>query len=133
MSIYNYKNGLGHVGSYGVSGIPYLTSSLAVPASSGDPLEISFDTVSKFIIITNTLPGSATNVPLRFGFSVNGIQGTNYAVLNNNETFEAELRVTSVFLISDSTSACSASVVAGLTGIEAKELPNNWSGSSGVG
>jgi hypothetical protein len=133
MSIYNYKNGLGHVGSYEVSGIPYLTSSLTVPASSGDPLEISFDTVSKFIIITNTLPGSATNVPLRFGFSANGIQGTNYAVLNNKETFEADLRVTSVFLISDSISACSASVIAGLTGIEAKELPNNWSGSSGVG
>ena len=133
MSIYNYKMGAGHVGSYQVSGIPYLTSSLTVPANSSTPLEISFDKVSKFVIITNTLPGSATNVPLRFGFSENGVQGTNYAILNNGETFEADLRVVRLYLLSDSTLPCSASVVAGLTGVEAKELRNNWSGSLGVG
>lgn len=125
--------GAGHVGSYQVSGIPYLTSSLTVPANSSTPLEISFDKVSKFVIITNTLPGSATNVPLRFGFSENGVQGTNYAILNNGETFEADLRVVRLYLLSDSTLPCSASVVAGLTGVEAKELRNNWSGSLGVG
>ena len=133
MSIYNYRVGLGHVGSYEVSGIPYLTSSLDIPANTSEPLEISFDTVSKFVVITNTLPAGAANVPLRFGFSANGVKGTNYAVLNNNETFEGEFRVTRIYLLSDSTLPCSASIVAGLTGIEAKELLNNWSGSAGVG
>jgi hypothetical protein len=108
-----------------------------VPVTGSDPLEISFDSVSRFVVITNTLPSSEPNVPLRFGFSVNGINGAennNYGILNNSESFEAEFKVTKVYLLSDSTTfECSASVIAGLTGIAASHLPNNWSGSAGVG
>ena len=68
-SNFKYTYGLGHVPSYQASAKPYLTSSLTVPALGEAPLEVSFDSVSKFIIITNTLAGSATNVPMRFGFS----------------------------------------------------------------
>lgn len=131
-----YKVGLSHVGSYQASARPYLTSSLAVPATTQTPIEISFETVTRFVIITNTLAGSATNVPLRFGFSANGVKGVennNYAILNNGESFEAEFKTTSVFLLSDSANECSASVVAGLTGIDHGLLPFNWSGSAGVG
>ena len=131
-----YHAGLYNVGSYQSSGRPYLTSSLTVPALGNDALQISFETVSRTITITNTLDGSATNVPLRFGFSQNGITGSydnNYAILNNGESFEAEFRVTSVFLLSDSANECSASVIAGLTGINNEHLVNNWSGSIGVG
>ncbi len=137
MSVLNkYEVGLGHVGSYQVSGRPFLTSSLQVPASSGTPVQVEFETVSRFVVVTNTLPGSATNVPLRFGFSANGVKGVennNYAVLNNSESFEGEFRVTSVYLLSDGVNECSASVVAGLTGISKRDLLNNWSGSVGVG
>ena len=56
-----HSPGLGNVGSYQMSARPYLTSSLSVPFSSATPLEISFDTVTSFVVITNTLPGSATN------------------------------------------------------------------------
>jgi len=135
-SNFKYTYGLGHVPSYQASAIPYLTSSLTVPALGDTPLEVSFDSVSKFVIITNTLAGSATNVPLRFGFSSNGVSGSvqnNYAILNNGETFEADYRVTSVFLLSDNTSECSASVVAGLTRISRSHLETNWTGSTGVG
>lgn len=136
-SSFIYTYGLGHVPSYQTSARPYLTASLNVPASGSDPLEISFDSVSRFVIITNTLPSSEPNIPLRFGFSVNGINGAinnNYGILNNSESFEAEFKVINVFLLSDSsTYECSASVIAGLTGIAATHLPNNWSGSSGVG
>lgn len=133
---YSYGTGLRNVGSYQVSARPYLTSSLNVPASGTTPKEVSFDSVTKFIIITNTLAGSATNVPLRFGFSANGVKGVennNYAILNNGETFEADFKVTSVYLMSDNASECSASIVAGLTGINQSHLANNWSGSAGVG
>lgn len=137
MSVLNkYEVGLGHVGSYQVSGRPFLTSSLQIPASSGTPVQVEFETVSRFVVVTNTLPGSAANVPLRFGFSANGVKGVennNYAVLNNSESFEGEFRVTSVYLLSDGASECSASVVAGLTGISKRDLLNNWSGSAGVG
>jgi hypothetical protein len=134
-SIY-HSPGLGNVGSYQMSARPYLTSSLAVPASGSTTLQVSFETVTSFVIITNTLAGSATNVPLRFGFSENGVKGlvnNNYGILNNGETFEADFRITSVFLMSDSVNECSASIIAGLTGIDKQRLVDNWSGSAGVG
>lgn len=137
MSSFQYTYGLGHVPSFQTSARPFLTASLSVPVTGSEPLEISFDSVSRFVVITNRIPSSEPNVPLRFGFSVNGINGAsnnNYGLLNNSESFEAEFKVTKVYLLSDSTtSECSASVIAGLTGIEATHLPNNWSGSSGVG
>lgn len=128
--------GLHDVPSYQMSARPFLSSSIEVPGNTSDPVHIRFDSVSKFVIITNTLPGEDANVPLRFGFSENGVKGTennNYAVLNNGESFEGEFRVTSVFLLSDTTLATSGSVVAGLTQIGADRLVTNWSGSSGVG
>lgn len=135
-SNFKYTYGLGHVPSYQASARPYLTSSLTVPALGNDPLAVSFESVSKFVIITNTLAGSATNVPLRFGFAANGVSGSaqnNYAILNNGESFEADFKVTSIFLLSDNSSECSASVIAGLTGINNSHLTTNWSGSTGVG
>ena len=136
MSFKHPKPGIGDVGSYEIAAIPYLTSSLAIPASSSDPLEIKFPGVTKFVIVTNTLPGSSANVPLRVGFSENGVKGTvhnNYLVLNNSESFEAGYRVSSLFLLSDSSSTTSGSVCAGITNIEPGKITNNWSGSSGVG
>jgi len=135
MSNFTYTYGLGHVPSFQTSARPYLSSSINIPANTEEPLEIRFDSVTKFIIVTNTLPGSESNVPLRFGFSANGVSGsnTNYAILNNGESFEADFKVTSVFLISDNANECSGSLIAGLTGIDRKHLDSNWSGSLGVG
>ena len=135
-SSFKYTVGLNHVGSYQTSARPYLTSSLTIPASGSAPLEISFESVSKFVVVTNTLGSSEVNVPLRFGFSANGVKGIgndNYAVLNNGESFEADFKVSKIYLMSDSASECSGSIIAGLTGIGASLLSNNWSGSLGVG
>lgn len=134
----NYmKPGLGHVGAYQASSIPFLSSSIDIPAFGADPVHIEFKRVSKFVIITNTLSGSSKNVPLRFGFSVDGVNGVvenNYGILNNGESFEADYRVTGVYLVSDTADLpCQASVLAGLTPIEASRLPNNWNGEWGVG
>ena len=73
---------------------------------------------------------------MRFGFSANGVKGVennNYGILNNGESFEAEFKVVSVYLLSDSVNNATASVIAGLTGIDNQRLVDNWSGSSGVG
>ena len=72
MSEFQYKAGLNNVGSYQVSGVPFLTGALTVPTSSGTPLEISFPTVTKYFEIINL--GS---VDIKVGFSSNGIKGTN--------------------------------------------------------
>ena len=136
MSLNWPQPGLGSVPEYQLSAQPFVTSSLEIPASGSDVKRVNFPCVTRFVVITNTLDGSAPNVPMRVGFSENGVKGitdTNYFILNNGESFEAEFRVVDVFLMSDTTLACSGSVVAGLTGIRADRLTGLWSGSLGVG
>jgi len=129
---YTVQPGIGSVGSYQMSGIPWASSSVA-PAFSADPLvptKIEFPLVTKFIVVKNTNPTSAN---LRVGFSANGIVTDNYFLLGKGESFEGSLRITELYLIGDGVSQVSASVIAGLTGIDANNLTNSWSGSAGVG
>jgi hypothetical protein len=127
---YTPQSGLGSVGSYQISSIPWVSSSVA-PTVSSEPLQIEFPYVTRFIVVKNVNPSSAS---LRVGFSRNGIKDTNnYFLLNKGESFEGDLRVTELYLLSDNGSQVSASVVVGLTGIDASNLPNSWSGSVGVG
>ena len=119
-----------------------------MPELSETPHTIEFPNVTKFVTIVNTKTG--TNVPLRFGFSAQGITGSgvpanlgppvpggknNYFVLDNGESYTGEWRVSKLFLLGDEKSGnlAEASIVAGLTSIPAGDLSNNWSGSSGVG
>lgn len=131
MSTFTYsKPGIGNVGSYQVSGIPFLTSSTA-PAVGSSVEAVSFPQITKFITIKNT---NGTDVDLRVGFSENGVINTsNYYILSYGESLTLELKITDMYLMSDSASTVDFSLVAGLTNIERRELPNNWSGSAGVG
>lgn len=132
MSIYNHvQAGLSNVASYQASGIPWASSSLIVPVSSSAPLEISFPQVTKNIIVKNV---SAVSGTLRVGFSANGVaSGSNFFLLDRGESFACDLRVSRLYLLSNNGTVVSASVIAGLTNITAADLPNNWSGSAGVG
>lgn len=134
----NYVNvGLGNVSSFQTSARPFLTSSIDVPLSGTTPVKIAFENVTKFIVISNDLPTGGTNVPLRFGFSEAGTMGlvtNNYGLLNNGEKFQADVKVTAVFLLSDSaTLGVTGSVIAGLTSIPFDPLAGNWTGSVGIG
>ena len=60
-----YSVGLQNVGSYQVSGQPFLSSSITVPANSAAPLEIQFDQVTKFVIIRNETDSAGD---IRVGF-----------------------------------------------------------------
>jgi len=128
--VYIPKAGLNNVGSYQVSGIPWATSSLNAPASSGTPLEVDFKTITKFIVVKNVATGS---VKVRVGFSANGVKGSNYFLLDKDESFQGDLKVSSIYLLSNNGTPVPVSIVAGLTGIDAAQLPSNWSGSAGVG
>jgi hypothetical protein len=124
------KAGLGSVSNYQVSGIPFASSSIVAPTGSGTPLEITFPSVTKFVVVKNTNSTSAT---LRAGFSANGVKsGKNYVTLAKDESFCADLKLTSIFLLGDTT-AVTCSVVAGLTGITGYDLTSAYSGSVGVG
>jgi len=132
--------GLGDVASYQVAAVPFASSSITVPINSAAPLKIQFPYVTKFVTVSNENTG--TNVQMRVGFSVLGVSGsgTNFLVLDNGESYTGEWRVEDIYLISNSTSQTSASVIAGLTLIPRGNIPalgassgTNWSGSSGVG
>ncbi len=125
------RAGLGNVGSYQVSGIPFASSSIVAPTGSSTPIQISFPSVTKFVLVKNT---NATSATLRVGFSANGVKsGKNYVTLAKDESFCGELKLTSIFLLGDS-AAVTCSVVAGLTGIvPGFNLTTAYSGSSGVG
>lgn len=128
---YRFQTGIGSVGSYQISGIPWATSSVSAPIVSATPLVIEFPTVTKFIVIKNI---ATTDVQLRVGFSENGVKNGNYFILNRRESFEGDLRVTRLYLLSDETAVTvPVTIVAGLTGIQSDNLPYNWSGSAGVG
>ena len=126
-----HRPGIGNAASYQVSGIPWVSSSLTVPASGSTPLEIAFPQITKSIIVKNASTGS---VSMRVGFSSNGVSNTNnFFLLSAGESFASDLKVTRVYLMSNNGTAVSASIIAGLTNIDALELTNNWSGSLGVG
>ena len=136
----NYKPGLGNVGSYQVSGIPFATGSLVAPISSSAPLEVTFPYVTQWVqIIPHN--DSGAKLDLKVGFSENGVSGsgTNYFRVHsrNTDTYSPvlNLKVTSLFFQSDDgSSTIEFDVVAGLTSIETKNIrPVNWSGSVGVG
>lgn len=135
---YDYKTGLGNVGSYQASGRPFLSSSIQI-SSSNDVVRVTFPTVSRFVTIKNEGPAASDEVQIRVGFSQNGVnavENTNYLLLDNQESFSADYRVTDVYIRvhpTGETTNATASVIAGLTSIDNGELPHNWTGSAGVG
>ncbi len=136
-----YYVGVANVGSYQVSGMPFATSSIAAPANSGTPTQVSFPWVTQRIFVSNI----NTAAPLRVGFSAIGVSGTNYFVIpaatstTSFPTQEFRVKVNSIFLLSNTATPTSASVFAELTNIDSNLLVNsgpagsNWSGSVGVG
>jgi hypothetical protein len=133
MSVFQYRSGLGNSASYQVSSIPYLLKGSQI--TNNTIVEIAFPNVTNFIEIF-TAAGSGD---LRIGFSSLGIRkspspaGTNY-ILHSAGTSEIyDWRVTSLFLLRESSGIVNYEIRAGLTTIAGSELSNNWSGSAGVG
>ena len=124
--------GLGDTGAYMASGTPFVTGGLTIPASSSAPLEVILPAVSKTITVSNNSVTSGYD--MRVGFSSLGVKNTNnYFLLGPGDSFTQHLRVTSIFLLSNTANQLTGSVVVGLTQIPRTELLTNWSGSAGVG
>lgn len=129
MSEFHYKAGLNNVGSYQVSAIPYVSRVIA-PVSTNTPLKITFPSITKYLIIKNI---DSTIHDVRIGFSENGIKGNNYLVLTQYESITLDVKVSSIYLLGDTPNQVNVCIFAGLTGVDAAQLPNNWSGSAGIG
>jgi hypothetical protein len=139
MSEFQYKAGLHNVGSYQISGIPYVTASLTAPANTNTPLEIVFPSVTQKIFVHNN---QANDKPIRIGFSSNGVKGKNYYLIEahqangkSNDRIELRVKTDRIYILSDdSTSVTDIFVAAELTGIKLDyNLASVYSGSAGIG
>ena len=125
-----YTAGLNNVGSYQVSGIPYLSGGID---ASGAGASLTFPYVTRWIQITNS--GSTD---LYYGYSLNGAGGNNAGiVLPNSTTPRLEVKVTELYMQGGTSGG--VYVAAGLTNLPTDRVDNiapsgsNWSGSVGVG
>ena len=128
------KAGLGSVGSYQVSGKPFLSGNLNPPDLGNPALKIEFPSVTRWILINAHDVTQELNV--KVAFSQNGFSTNNYMTIHgdyNKYPFTMpvlEMKVSEIYL---SGTVTDVDVVAGLTGISNSEILNNWSGSAGVG
>lgn len=138
MAVFNYGSpGLGNVGSYQVSGVPFVSGNVDVETATaaGTPLKIEFPAVTRWIVVTNH--DTTSDGDVKVAFSANGFDTNNYFTVSqdkndytNTMTTRLELKVTELYL----TGTCTdCDIIAGLTGIETGSISQNWSGSSGVG
>lgn len=147
--------GLGSVGSYQMSGIPFASSSIGCAISSSTPARVCFPFVTKNVVVRN----DSASVRIRVGFSSLGVRGLSntgslvpyvpvygapnyYFTLASNESFSGDWRLEDIYLLSDDgVTVGTASVIASLTPIPRGVPPmtgniysaSNWSGSFGVG
>lgn len=105
--------GVNHVPEYLVSGVPWVTGSLAVPET--ETVRIGFPNVTKFFTVRNS---GANDV--RVGFTRNGISGSAaskyFVVTGSGGETKFDLRVRDLFLIGDG-GATTVDVLGGLTAI----------------
>lgn len=145
-----YHAGLGNVGSYQVSGVPFVTGGL--DAQTSGPIGVNFPQITQWVQVNNSGSINSTNgtvnfgADLRVGFSANGIvSSSNYIVIPPGGQL-GPLKVKATQLHLSGGAAGAVSLMAGLAFIDASKINNNvlspgdgtdgflnWSGSSGVG
>ena len=139
LSDYYRQPGMNEVGQYQMSSIPWVTASILLE-DEVDPKEVTFYNITKFITIRNNT-AEATTTELRVGFSQAGVLGgedgnpDNYLVLTSGGEYTANWRASKVWLYNAGSAGLTASIVAGLTGIQTASLPGftNWLGNEGIG
>ena len=70
--------GLGHVGSYQVSGKPFVSGNIDLSIYSSGPLEISFPTVTRWITIRNRGVSGDNSKEIQVAGSSNGFTTGEY-------------------------------------------------------
>lgn len=128
-----YSAGLNNVGSFQVSGIPFVSGGISATTIKS----VSFPYVTRWIYVVNNGTGD-----LKVGFSQNGVQGSRYftvqaaAAGKDTTTIRLEVKATELWF----SGSTSVDIVAGLTNIPVERINNvanspsgsNWSGSANV-
>ena len=125
MSIYEYRAGLHNVGSYQVSGTPFLTGTVVLGAGlNNGEVKVSFPSVTKSVLIVNT----SASVPIKVHFNTvtvgNVVGGHHYFTLEDKKdsiTLSSKCREIYISLVSPGIDG-SFEMIADLTGIAAGEM-----------
>ena len=126
---------LGDVGAYQVSGKPFFKGNLI---ASNIVRVIEFPFVTNWIHIRNNSVNRLADGPL-IAFSENGFNTNNYFRLFSSPSVQDTspqvfyFKVTKLYYKYPAVGNLAFDVVAGLTNIPTGSIPNNWSGSAGVG
>ena len=138
MAVYTPKSsGLGAVGSYQVSGIPFFKADIV---ADNTIRVIEFPYVTNWIWIQNRMEFPNADGPL-IAFSENGFSTNNYFQATSENRFHSSsknplyFKVTKLYYKKPNPSGIDItfSIVAGLTNISTNFIPNNWAGEPGVG
>ena len=126
---YNYKPGLNYVGSYQVSGIPYVSGGINCKPGNSQ-VKLTFPSITRSITILNA---DSADDEVIVSFSPNGVANNASFSVFGGSPATLDVKVTEVYL----TGSDNVAVVAALTGIETVNIDNisvspsgsNWSGS----
>lgn len=116
---FKYNVGIGHVGSYQVSGHPYLTGSTSIDA--GAIHTISFPRVAKKVVVTSR---SAVDLQVYFTNPSTGDAGAGkhyVSLVDNKDSFTFDVKCKEIYITSLGNGG-SYELYAELTGIETKEM-----------
>ena len=122
--VYYQKAGIGAVGSYQVSGKPWITGSYNTLAA-GDEHTITFPSVAKAVTVINTDTDSC-DIHVHFNSKLAGAVsgGLHYVALNSlNDAMTFACKCKEIYISNpDASAAGSYTVVAELTGINVNEM-----------
>lgn len=112
---FNYpRSGLGNVGEYQTSGLPWVTSSNVTDAV----WRVDLPYVSNYVAFR------AHSGIVRVGFTENGVNGSNYILLQSGDGFtEFPVRCKTLYLRSNAAVTSSFSMYVGLTQIQQRDFP----------
>jgi len=123
----NYRSGLGSVGSYQVSGVPYITGSGENGLPAVGEHKIEFPSVAKSVLVINTDPVGTTAAVLRVHFvprdAGNVYSNFHYATLNERtDAMTFNVKCKEIYISTASGTPGSYEVIAELTGIAPTEM-----------
>jgi len=102
-----------------VSGWPWLTASF-VPALT--TVRHSFANVASSFALKNALTGSDMACRIAYGFTANGVSGSNRGTLVPGESFSGDFKFTEFYVRSLTTSSIEYELAVSLTGVPAKQI-----------
>jgi len=119
-----YTSGLGSVGSYQVSGVPWITGSGTNGLAAGTEHTITFPTVAKSVLV---MLDDAASDDIRVHFNATGsgnvVSGNHfYTLTTNRDAVSFNVKCKEIYISNGGGAASGYVVVAELTGISAGEM-----------